>query len=107
MTARPGTDEQLRAHVLDEVTRLLVAVMGDEILLTTDITRATGLEADLGIESIEMVALGERLQERYGVAVDPAALFAERGLDELMALTVGDLVDHVVRVLATGPARGE
>jgi acyl carrier protein len=89
--------------VLDELTRMLVTIMGEEILLTAEITAETGFEADLGIESIEMVALGELVRERYGTGVDMAALFAERDIDDLMALTVGDLVDHVM--FAPGPSR--
>ncbi|MCA2215053.1 phosphopantetheine-binding protein [Jidongwangia harbinensis] len=83
------------ARLLTEFTDLLVAVMGEEIRLAVDITPDTTFDGDLGIESIELVALTEQLRLRYGDRADLGAFFAGRGLDELMRLTVGDVLDHL------------
>jgi acyl carrier protein len=80
---------------LRELIDMLVAVMGEEIRLAVDITPDTSFDGDLGIESIEMVALTEQIRLRYGDRVDMAAFFADRDLDELMDLTVGDVLDHL------------
>jgi acyl carrier protein len=100
MISVPPPPEQLLA----EFTDLLVAVMGEEIRVAVDITPDTAFDTDLGIESIEVVALTEQIRLRYGDRVDMIAFFAERGLDELMNLTVGDFVAHIAAGLAAGPA---
>jgi acyl carrier protein len=90
--------------LLPDFIEMLVTVMGEDLLLAVDITEQTSFEADLGIESIELVALSEQLRLRYGNAVDVMAFFAERGLDELMNLTVGDFLEHIAASLARRPA---
>jgi len=60
--------------------------------LVLDVVRT--ILADLEIESIELVALGEQLQERYA-HVDFAGWLSTMEVDEIIAMTVGDLVDHI------------
>jgi acyl carrier protein len=104
MTPHPPTGPTT-GQLLAEFTDLLVAVMGEEIRLAVDITPDTTFDADLGIESIELVALTEQLRLRYGDRVDLMAFFADRGLDELMSLTVGDVVAHLAA--GVGGTRGD
>ena len=96
--------EQRTAELLAELTGMLVEVMGDDVLLAVDITPATRFDEDLAVESLEFVALGELLRERYGDRVDFAAFIAGMEIDEIMALTVGDLLDYVAGRLDTAPA---
>ena len=93
--APPTSDE-----VLAEVRLLLVDVIGDDFLLDTEIELDTSFNEDLELESIEFVALSERLLERYGSQVDFVAWMAEMDLDEIIALTVGELVDFIVTSLS-------
>jgi acyl carrier protein len=90
--AGPPTSDE----VLAEVRSLLVDVIGDDFLLDTEIELDTSFNEDLELESIEFVALSERLLERYGSQVDFVAWMAEMDLDEIIALTVGELVDFIV-----------
>ena len=90
----PTSDE-----VLAEVRSLLVDVIGDDFLLDTEIELDTSFNEDLELESIEFVALSERLLERYGSQVDFVAWMAEMDLDEIIALTVGELVYFIVTSL--------
>jgi acyl carrier protein len=90
--AAPPSPEE----VLAEVRTLLVDVIGDDFLLDTEIELDTSFNEDLELESIEFVALSERLLERYGAQVDFVAWMAEMDLDEIIALTVGELVDFIV-----------
>ena len=55
----------------------------------------TTFNEDLALESIEFVALAELLQQRYGAAVDLIAFLAEKDMEEILAMTVGDLVSHI------------
>lgn len=84
--------------ILAEITDMLVSVVGDEILLVGEITCATTFNDDLALESIEFVALAELLQQRYGPSVDFLGLLAEKDIDQILAMTVGELATHIDRV---------
>jgi acyl carrier protein len=47
---------------------------------------------DLEIESIDLVSLAGMLSERYGDDVNLAEFLAEKDIDDVIALTVGDVV---------------
>jgi acyl carrier protein len=82
--------------VLDDVRTMIADVIGEDYVVATDIELATSFYEDLEIESIEFVALGEALQERYGDRIDFAAWIATLELDEIIGMTVGRLVDEIV-----------
>lgn len=91
--------------VLDEIKAALTEVAGDELLLAVDIAPDTRFDDDLALESIEFIALGERLRDRYGDRVDFAGFIASMEIDEIMALTVGRLEAYIVsRLSAETPA---
>jgi acyl carrier protein len=81
--------------VLSELVRILADVVGEDFLRDLEVTRDTTLNEDLALESIEFVALSERLRQRYGERVDVAALIAGMDLEQFAVMTVGDLVRHV------------
>jgi len=82
-------------QVLETVASLIHEVMGDAPL--EPITRETSFHDDLALESIEFVALAEKLEARYGKQVDLARWLAGKDLDALLALRVGDVVELVER----------
>jgi acyl carrier protein len=90
-------DEQ---QILERVRSMLVEVIGEDYLTTLEIVPETSFQDDLEIESIELVALGERLQEEY-VFVDFAEWLATMEVDEILAMTVGDLVTHIAATHAS------
>jgi acyl carrier protein len=63
----------------------------DDVEITSDSTFQEGL----GLESIDLVTLATRLIDRYGERVNLAEFLAERELDELVELTVGQVADYV------------
>lgn len=81
--------------VLEELERILVEVIGDDLLLDGPLTMETSFDQDLQLESIEFVALSEKLLETYGEQVDFVSWLAEMELDEIVGLTVGQLVEFV------------
>jgi acyl carrier protein len=85
--------------VLAELERILTEVVGDELLLDGPITLDTSFDADLQLESIEFVALSEQLLTTYGERVDFVSWLAGMELDDIIALTVGDVVGFVVSSL--------
>ena len=88
--------------VLDVVRTILADVIGEDYVSVIEIGPETSFQADLEIESIELVALGEQLQERYA-HVDFAWWLSTMEVDEIIAMTVGDLIDHITTT-ALGPA---
>jgi acyl carrier protein len=90
--------------VLGEVARMVREVIGEEWAEDLPITMTTAFSKDLELESIEFVALAERLKERYGKSVDFAGWLAGMELSQIIELRVGELVEFIVRCLSRAPA---
>jgi len=84
-----------RDEVLATVEKLIVEVAGEEITLLAPIAMETSFNKDLELESIEFVALAEKLQQHYGNKVDFVGWISTKELDQIIGLTVGDLVDFI------------
>ena len=87
--------------VLAQLEEMLVEVIGDDLLLDGPLTMETSFDQDLQLESIEFVALSEKLLETYGEQVDFVSWLAEMELDDIIALTVGQLVEFVAANAST------
>ncbi len=74
---------------------LLREVVGDELDLMGPIDAGTCFSSDLELESIEFVALAEKLQERYGAEVDFASWLAGKDLDAIVALRISDVAEFI------------
>jgi len=98
-------DNQHRAPedaVLAYLSRHLGAVIGDPELLHTDITMDTTFGGDLELESIEFVALADRLRTEFGERVNFVSFLAKKQVDDMVSLTVGDVVRYVASCLQEG-----
>jgi acyl carrier protein len=82
--------------VLAEIRTMIADIVGEDYVSATDIDLETSFYEDLEIESIEFVALGESLQEAYGDRVDFPGWIATMEIDDIIAITVGALVEHIV-----------
>jgi len=83
------------ATVITDVTAMLRAVLGD-VGPEDPITAGSTFRDDLGMESIDVVALAGRLQARYGAGVNLAQFVATLDPASVGGLRVGQLVDHIV-----------
>jgi acyl carrier protein len=88
------------SSVFSEVAGLVTEVIGEDFLLDGEITPGTTFSGDLAMESIEFVELSERIQERYGARVNLAAFIADKDIDAMMAITVGQMADFIESRLA-------
>jgi acyl carrier protein len=86
-------------RILDDVRTIIANVIGEDYVAEIEIDRDTLFYADLEIESIEFVALGEYIQDHYGDRIDFPAWIATMEVDEIIAMTIGRLVDHIVTSL--------
>jgi len=87
-------------EVLRTVGALIREVIGDDGGLGPPITLETSFNRDLELESIEFVALAEKLRDHYGAGVDFAGWLAGKELEEILELKVGELVALIVRAPA-------
>jgi acyl carrier protein len=83
--------------VLGTVAGMITEVVGDELELDGPISMTTSFNRDLELESIEFVALAEMLQDHYGEELDFVAWLSNKELDEIISLSVGDLVEFVIQ----------
>ncbi len=84
-----------RDETLAAVADIIREVIGEAWVDETPIGLETSFSDDLELESIEFVALAERLQERYGEGVDFVGWLSQKTLDDIIGLRVGELVEHI------------
>ncbi len=92
-----------RAEILDALTQIVSEILADDLEGDLHLTMETSFSHDLELESIELVALAEAVQARYGAHVDFVAWLSELQLDQIIELTVGDVVDYVLRASSGAP----
>ncbi|WP_103354355.1 acyl carrier protein [Amycolatopsis sp. CA-128772] len=85
--------------VLAQLSEMLRELLEEYGLDDAEITMETTFHDDLELESVDLVALSGQLREHYGDRVNFATFIAERDLDEIIALTVGELVRYTVASL--------
>jgi acyl carrier protein len=83
------------AEIMKTVEKVILEIAGDELLVSGPITMTTSFNGDLELESIEFVALAEKLQLHYGSKVDFVGWISTKELDQIIALTVGELVEFI------------
>jgi acyl carrier protein len=86
--------------ILAEVRGMLTEIIGTEYALSLDIGMDTSFDADLELESIEFVRLATMLTDRYGHRIDFVAFLANKELEDIIGLTVGDVVAYIANRLA-------
>ncbi|MFD2421008.1 acyl carrier protein [Amycolatopsis pigmentata] len=88
-------DEAVLDVILDVVGGMVREILGEYDIDDVEITMDTTFHEDLELESIDLVVLAGRLQEHYGEPVNLAEFLADKELEEVIALTVGELVRFV------------
>ena len=87
-------------RVLEGVTTAIQTVIGEDWILEETITVDTSFADHLEMESIEFVALAEELQTVYGDQLDFVAWLSSKDLDQIINLTVGDVVEFISECLS-------
>jgi acyl carrier protein len=62
---------------------------------------------DLELESIEFVALADRLRSEFGERVNFVAFLSEKNVDDMVSLTVGDVVRYVANRVREGGVKAK
>jgi acyl carrier protein len=100
-TGQPAADEE---SVLADISGMLAKLLDEYGLDDIEIGMRTTFNRDLELESIDLVTLAGLLEERYGGRVNFAEFLADMEFDEIIELTVGRLVEHVVQSLKAAEA---
>jgi acyl carrier protein len=91
-------------RILAEVRAMLIEIIGPEYALSLEINMRTSFEADLELESIEFVRLASMLNEHFGDRVDFVDFLADKGFNEIINLTVGEVVTYIADCLTPAGA---
>jgi acyl carrier protein len=100
MTAEPAGGGKARERLLTEMIAMLQKVTGEDSRWAEQIDSETRLEKDLYLDSLEMAALCELATQVYGDKVDLAAFVSALDIDQIIGLTVGELVAQVAAAQA-------
>jgi acyl carrier protein len=87
-------------QILAGVAQAIREVIGEDWIADELIEASTSFADDLELESIEFVALAEKLQETYGERVDFVSWLSQMELDAIIGLTVGDVVEFIESCLS-------
>ena len=90
-------NERNEQAVLGDVARMVRDVISEEWAEGISIGMDTSFAKDLELESIEFVALAERIRDQYGKSVNLAGWLATMDLEQILGLRVGQLVEFIVR----------
>ncbi len=99
MTDTTVTD--IHSDTLERLAGFIREVIGEEWADDIEIVTETSFNNDLELESIEFVALAEKLQEHYGKRVDFVGWLSGKDINEIIQLTVGDLTEFIVSCLSS------
>lgn len=88
-------DSASASAALADLAGLLARVAGEDEFWAAAITPGTTLEAGLGLDSVELAVLNVLLRRRHGDGVDLPGLLAALEIDQIIGLTVGDLLAHL------------
>ncbi len=91
-----------RQTVFTTVSEILKNMLGDWEYSGT-ITGETFLVADLGFESLDIVIMGETIQQQYQKILPFAQFLAEVGQREVRDIRVNELVDFTLQHLSSTP----
>ncbi len=81
--------------LFDEIAGILREVVGACGRPAPAITPNATLEGDLRFDSVDLAAVQAALADRYGSAVDLPEHVSGLELDEIIGLTVAQVVEHV------------
>ena len=86
-------------EILQQVIAAIREAIAEDWVHDFEIDDDTSFNTDLEIESIEFVAIADLLQKKFGGQVDVIAWLSQRDINELIELTVGDIVKLIEQQL--------
>ena len=84
-------------QVFEFLKEAIAEVIGEEAASVIDITPRSQFIKDLEMDSIQIVAFGEKVNERYGASVDFVGWLSNKPIRKLLKLTVGEVAGFIAR----------
>ena len=88
--------EQEREQVFEQLKGFIAEIIGADVVEELEVTKDSNFTRDLEMDSIEIVAFAEKVKQTYGEDIDYAKWLSEMDLDQLINLTVDDLINFIV-----------
>lgn len=82
--------------VLGQIIRVIRDAVNEDWILDFEIDADTSFNDDLELESVEFVEIAEKLQQHFGSQINFIGWLSGMSLDQIIALTVGDLEKYVI-----------
>jgi len=105
-TAEGVRQGELFETVERTVTGTIIDVVGQEFYEECEVGLDSTFAEDIELESMEMMEIAERLMQTYEGKVDFVAWFADMELEDIIELTLGGLIDFIVKSLEEAESRG-
>jgi acyl carrier protein len=83
-------------EIFNKIVDLITEVIGKDFIDEYNIEMESTLTGDLEMESIEIVQLSEKIIMFYGKDVDLYSWFTKMTLEELVNLSIKDIVNFLV-----------
>jgi acyl carrier protein len=99
MTVTDNAQGDLHESVRATVEGTIIDVVGQWYYEECDAGLDSTFAEDIELESMEVMEIAERLIETYEGRVDFVSWFSEMDFEQLIVLTIGDVVDHIVATL--------
>ncbi len=85
--------------VLEQIIGIIRTTVNEDWIEDYDMDASTSFNDDLELESIEFVGIAEKIQEHFGKHIGFLEWLSSMKIEQIIALTVGDLADFVHRHL--------
>lgn len=104
MSTASTRNPELFESVRQTIENAIVEVVGRDYYEECDITLDSTFAEDVELESMEVMEIAEKLMETYEGKVDFVAWFSDMELEDLVELSLGDLVGFIVDSLEKADA---
>jgi acyl carrier protein len=101
-TRRGARFEEVHANLVNTI----IEVVGQEFYEECEVDLGSTFAEDIELESMEMMEIADRMITTYEGKVDFVAWFAGMELEQIIELTVGQVVDFIVASLDAYDANG-
>ncbi len=89
------TIEKQKEEIFELLKKFITEVIGEDIAEEMDITPDSIFTKDLEMDSIEIVSFAEKVKAVYGETIDFNAWLAEMDMDQLINLSIKDIVNLI------------
>jgi acyl carrier protein len=81
--------------VVLQLKQIVTEIIGEDVAEFLDFTEDSAFILDLEMDSIKLIHLAERVNDIYGDRVDFIGWLSAKPIEEILALTVGDVAGFV------------